>query len=55
MEVPKYNNYFEEQNNKETHLPISQESELNFQSLLKVNQIYVKCNFKISKKYEKTV
>ena len=40
MEVPKYNNYFEEQNNKETHLPISQESELNFQSLLKVNQIY---------------
>ena len=42
MEDPNYNDYYEEENNKGPHLPISQESGLNFQSLLKLNQAYAK-------------
>ena len=41
MEEPKYDDFYEENNIKEPHLPISQESGLNFQSLLKINQIYM--------------
>ena len=40
MEDPNNNDYYEEENNKGPHLPISQESGLNFQSLLKLNQVY---------------
>ena len=42
MEDPNNNDYYEEENNKGPHLPISQESGLNFQSLLKLNQAYAK-------------
>ena len=41
MDEQNYNNYDEEPNNKEPYLPTSQESGLNFQSLLKLNQVYV--------------
>jgi len=40
MDEQNYNNYDEEPNNKEPYLPTSQESGLNFQSLLKLNQVY---------------
>ena len=40
MDEQNYNNYVEEPNNKEPYLPTSQESGLNFQSLLKLNQVY---------------
>ena len=40
MDMQNYNNYDEEPNNKEPYLPTSQESGLNFQSLLKLNQVY---------------
>ena len=40
MDEQNYNNYDEEPNNKESYLPTSQESGLNFQSLLKLNQVY---------------
>ena len=41
MEDLNYNAYDETSNNNEPHLPISQDSGLNFQSLLKTNQVYV--------------
>ena len=40
MDEQNYNNYGEEANNREAYLPTSQESGLNFQSLLKLNQVY---------------
>ena len=40
MDEQNYNNYGEEANNREVYLPTSQESGLNFQSLLKLNQVY---------------
>ena len=40
MDEQNYNKYVEEPNNKEPYLPTSQESGLNFQSLLKLNQVY---------------
>ena len=40
MDGQNYNNYGEEANNREAYLPTSQESGLNFQSLLKLNQVY---------------
>ena len=40
MDGQNYNNYGEEANNREVYLPTSQESGLNFQSLLKLNQVY---------------
>ena len=40
MDEQNYNNYVEEPNNKEPYLPTSQESGLNFQSLLKLKQVY---------------
>ena len=40
MEEQNYNDYYEEDINKGPHLPISQESGLNFQGLLKLNQVY---------------
>ena len=41
MEDLNFNAYDEASNNNEPHLPISQDSGLNFQSLLKTNQVYV--------------
>ena len=41
MEDLNFNAYDEVSNNNEPHLPISQDSGLNFQSLLKTNQVYV--------------
>jgi len=40
MEDQNYNDYYMESNKNEPHLPISQESGLNFQSLLRLNQVY---------------
>ena len=40
MDEQNYNNYGEEAINREAYLPTSQESGLNFQSLLKLNQVY---------------
>ena len=40
MDGQNYNNFGEEANNREAYLPTSQESGLNFQSLLKLNQVY---------------
>ena len=40
MDEQNYNNYGEDANNREAYLPTSQESGLNFQSLLKLNQVY---------------
>ena len=41
MEDLNFNAYDEVSNNNEPHLPISQDSGLNFQNLLKTNQVYV--------------
>ena len=40
MEGQNYNDFYEESDKNEPPLPISQESGLNFQSLLKLNQVY---------------
>ena len=40
MEDFNQNDYYENSENKEHHLPISQESGLDFQSLLRINQVY---------------